>query len=81
MGQNKLGRWLWDMVNTMVQRQQKSESFAAIHCTISSALLFCCVAAWDGLRNPSHAFVTGVSCESREGVRVIHGSVSSGHPI
>jgi hypothetical protein len=25
------------------------------------------VAAWDGLRNPSHAFVTGVSCESSEG--------------
>jgi hypothetical protein len=43
-----LERWLWDMVNTMVQKQQKSESFAAIHCTTSSALLLCCVAAGMG---------------------------------
>jgi hypothetical protein len=53
VGQNKLECWLWDMVNTMVQRQQKSEhAFTAIYFTISSA---------------SHAFATDVICESREG--------------
>jgi hypothetical protein len=30
-----------------------------------------CVRLRDGLRNPTHAFATGVSCESREGLRVI----------
>jgi hypothetical protein len=67
VGQNKLERWLWDMVNTMVQRQQKSESFAAIHCTTSSALLFCCVAAKMGCEiQRMHSRLVSVASHAKE---------------
>jgi uncharacterized membrane protein AbrB (regulator of aidB expression) len=42
--------WLWDMVNTMVQRQQKSEHALLLSTSpFSSALLFCCVAVAVGM--------------------------------
>jgi hypothetical protein len=81
VGQNKLGRWLWDMVNTMVQRQQKSETLLL---STAPQLQPCCSAAWlHGMVCESFACKRdwSVGCGVKRRGSRHSGSVSSGHPF